>query len=290
MDEEFLAKHDRARIECKVNALKSVNKMDLPKVVAISDDSFSGLGLKTTRYACKVLESLREAHGDKLPHLIGLSLREIWYALFDASGYIALMKAEGAMGDNDYMQKLATAEGYGENEGIAWTLYNQLSELVESKEQATFRDGTPFEERLSLGDILKGAAMYWFVAAANSYRVGDVVGAFDWLSEAQDALFLANGNYMWDEGAKLERESAMANSANAVTAARTALAKAAAQARHTETRNMKADVFDWLDVHMTEFKSMDAAAQAIIKQQPVVFRTARDWVGDWKKLRSAGTP
>jgi hypothetical protein len=290
MDEEFLAKHDRASIQCKVNALKSVNMMDLPKVVAISDDSFSGLGLKTTRDACKALEGLREAHGDKLPHLIGLSLREIWFALFEYSGYTALMIAEGAVGDNDYTQKLATAEEYGENEGIAWTLYNQLSELVESQQQAKFRDGTPFEERLSLGDILKGAAMYWFAAAANSYRAGDVVGAFEWLSEAQDALSLAHGNYMWDEGAKLERESAVKNSVNAVTAARTALAKAAAQARHTETRNMKVDVFHWLDVHMTEFKSMDAAAQAIIKQQPVVFRTARDWVGDWKKLRSAGTP
>jgi hypothetical protein len=291
MDEEFLAKHDRARIQSKVNALKSVNKMDWPKVVAISDESFSGLGLKTSRDASKQLERLRETYGDKLPYLFGLSVREIWFSLFDGSGYIASMMAEGAMGDNDYMQKLATAEGYGENEGIAWTLYNHLSDLAESQQQATFRDGTPFEERLSLGDILKGAAMYWFAAAATSYCAGDVVGAFDWLSEAQDALSLANGNHMWDEGAKLERESAVEkNSADAFNAARTALAKAAAQARHSETRNMKADVFEWLDTHMVEFKSMDAAAQAIIKQQPVVFRTARDWVGEWKKLRSAGTP
>ena len=36
-------------------------------------------------------------------------------------------------------------------------------------------------------------------------------------------------------------------------------------------------------------KSMDAAAQAITKQQPIAFRTARDWVGEWKKLRSTGT-
>lgn len=290
MDKEYLAKHDRSRIQSKVNALKSVNKMDWPKVVAISDDSFSGLGLKTSRNASKKLERLRETYGDKLPYLFGLLVREIWFSLFDGSGYIALMMAEGAVGDNDYMRKFATAEGYGENEGIAWTLYNHLSDLGESQQQATFRDGTPFAERLPLEDILNGAAMYWFAAAANSRRAGDVEGAFDWLCEAQDALSLANGNYMWHEGAKLERGSAMENSVNAVTAARTALAKAAAQARHTETRNMKADVFEWLDTHMVEFKSMDAAAQAIIKQQPVVFRTARDWVGEWKKLRSAGTP
>jgi len=222
--------------------------------------------------------------------LIGLSLREIWLSLFESSGYLPLMMDESAMSDSDYMQKLATAEGHGEMEGIAWTLYNNLIEIEESQQRATFRDGTPFVERLSLGDILEGAAIYWFVAAANSYRAGDVVGAFDWLSEAHDALSLANGSHMWDEGAKSERELAMENSVNAEAAARTSLAKAAAQARHMETRNMKADVFSWLDVHMTEFKSMDAAALAILKQQPIVFRTAREWVGHWKKLRSAGTP
>lgn len=291
MDKEFLAKHDRARTQARVNALESVNKMDLPKVVDISDASFAGLGLKTTREACKNLERLREKHGDKLPYLFGLSLREAWFALFDGSGYIAGMMAEGAMGDNDYMQRLATAEGYGENEGIAWTLYNHLSELVESQQQKTFRDGTPFAVRLSLEDVLNGAAMYWFAAAATAYHANDIQGAFDWLSEAQDALSLANGNHMWDEGAKLERESAVEkNTVDAFNAARTALAKAAAQARHSETRNMKAEVFEWLDAHMVEFKSMDAAAQTIIRLQPVVFRTARDWVGEWKKLRSAGTP
>ena len=208
MDEEFLLKHDGARIQSRVNALKSVNQMGLPKMVVISDDSFSGLGLKTSRGACKNLESLREAYGDKLPYLIGLSLRETWFSLFDSSGYIALMAAEGAMGDNDYTQKLATAEGYGGNEGIAWTLYNSLVDLEETQQQATFRDGTPFEERLSDGDILKGAAMYWLAAAATSLRAGDLDSAFDWLHEAQDALSIAHGNYMWGEGEKVGAEGA----------------------------------------------------------------------------------
>ena len=60
--------------------------------------------------------------------------------------------------------------------------------------------------------------------------------------------------------------------------------------RHSENHAMKEDVFVWLDTNMPNFKSMDAAAQAITKQQPIAFRTARDWVGEWKKLRSTGTP
>jgi len=64
---------------------------------------------------------------------------------------------------------------------------------------------------------------------------------------------------------------------------------AKAHKRHAENRAMKAEVFAWLDSNMAFFKSMDAAAQAITGQQPIQFRTARDWVGDWKKVRSAGT-
>jgi hypothetical protein len=71
-------------------------------------------------------------------------------------------------------------------------------------------------------------------------------------------------------------------------------AKAARQrgaaATHKEHRSMKAEVFAWLDLNRPKFKSMDKAAEAITKQQPIAFRTARDWVGEWKKLRSAGTP
>jgi hypothetical protein len=63
-----------------------------------------------------------------------------------------------------------------------------------------------------------------------------------------------------------------------------------ANKRHAENRSMKAEVFTWLDANMVNFKSMDAAAEAVTKQQPVAFRTARDWVGKWKKVRSTGRP
>ena len=70
---------------------------------------------------------------------------------------------------------------------------------------------------------------------------------------------------------------------------RSAIAIKAAGVRHAEHRSMKLDVFRWLD-EQVNFKSLDSAAEAVIKQQPIAFRTARDWVGEWKKVRSAGTP
>lgn len=61
--------------------------------------------------------------------------------------------------------------------------------------------------------------------------------------------------------------------------------------RHAENHAMKSEVFKWLDDNMQNFTSMDKAAEAIAgKLQPIAFRTARDWVSDWKKLRSTGTP
>lgn len=64
-----------------------------------------------------------------------------------------------------------------------------------------------------------------------------------------------------------------------------------AKKAHSEHYAMKQQVFAWLDGNMANFKSMDGAADAIAgKVVPIGWRTARDWVGQWKKLRSAGTP
>lgn len=71
--------------------------------------------------------------------------------------------------------------------------------------------------------------------------------------------------------------------------AKAVLAKAGASARHAEHRAMKADVFDWLDAHLP-FRSIESAAAAIAKQQPIAHVTARDWYKEWKKLRSASRP
>lgn len=70
-----------------------------------------------------------------------------------------------------------------------------------------------------------------------------------------------------------------------------AFSLAGLDARHSENRRMKADVFSWCDKNMRNYKSMDSAAEAIAgKEVPVTFRTARSWIADWKKKQYAGTP
>jgi hypothetical protein len=65
--------------------------------------------------------------------------------------------------------------------------------------------------------------------------------------------------------------------------ARIETARAGGHARHAENKSMREDVFLWADSNMTNFKSMD-------KLVPVSFRTVRDWLGEWKKLRAASKP
>ncbi|MFL6676111.1 MAG: hypothetical protein ACJ8LG_22815 [Massilia sp.] len=64
-------------------------------------------------------------------------------------------------------------------------------------------------------------------------------------------------------------------------------AKNGAAARHKENREMKLEVFEWLTQNIDRFNSLDGAAEAIAGDVvPIKFRTARGWVGQWKKLSS----
>lgn len=69
------------------------------------------------------------------------------------------------------------------------------------------------------------------------------------------------------------------------------IATAGARGRHRENHAMKQDVFNWLDANPPKPRGMDAAATTIFERKLVPiksWRTARDWVGEWRKLRSAG--
>jgi hypothetical protein len=66
-------------------------------------------------------------------------------------------------------------------------------------------------------------------------------------------------------------------------------AQKAAIQRHAENHAMKSEVFQWLE-SQAKFKSIEAAAMAITKQQPIAHVTARDWYKEWKKLCPTSTP
>jgi len=180
-----------------------------------------------------------------------------------------------------------TATRYVESEGWANTLYNELASIHANEARRAFLNGTPFDALLSQAEGLRVASLYWFSLSSAASAAGELSQASDWLHEAYDALVLENGVYMWDEATKLAEEE-ITNEATG--AARTALAKTAAAARHSENRAMKQDVFRWCDANMASVPSMDAAASRVAGiVVPAAWRTVRDWMTEWKKLRSAGT-
>ena|GEM_PF-3248157 len=122
-------------------------------------------------------------------------------------------------------------------------------------------------------NLLTRVAIYCS-AAIKSDKSGDLNLAWTYATDAVSLMGEIKGGH----GAYKAEIDAVSNQA-----------RKGASAAHAENRAMKRDAFKWLDENRSKYKSMDATAQAMTGEQPIAFRTARSWVGDWKKLRSAGT-
>lgn len=97
-------------------------------------------------------------------------------------------------------------------------------------------------------------------------------------------------NVCWAHNALGRLRGAISGTTSGARGAIADRAKLGAAARHKENRDMKNEAFAWLNLNRERFSSLDSAAEAIAGSVlPVKFRTAREWVGQWKKLQSAGT-
>lgn len=61
--------------------------------------------------------------------------------------------------------------------------------------------------------------------------------------------------------------------------------------RHEENRAMKREVFNWLDANPPQKGELDKTADTIkeLNLVPMAWRTIREWIGEWRKLRSNRT-
>ena len=179
-----------------------MGELKLPKMVNFSSESFDVLGWKDAQKAIDELEQLSNVHGENLPYLIGIALRETWFACL-RNFYIASIHGElGMAGGIEGGQELEDIFAYTDERGWTDTLASNLEKINESMERKLLREETPYEECPSDGDILKSMAVYWFALAADELRTGDTASANDWIHEAHDALLRVNGNEMWDHSAE----------------------------------------------------------------------------------------
>jgi len=277
-DEEFAA-HEAALRAAKADAEDYLAKAALPAAIHVAEESLSSIGKRGEDIARKVLKQLNEVCGTQLPEVIGFAARSKVIALARGAAYMCYAQAVGLIGKNAYTDRLTTVEGFGDSEGASWNLYDHLHDNERQPELEALRValGAVDLEKIRI-IVMEASAVHCFSTASTLIKAGDISTGLDVLGEAFDAMALADFSRGWSAARETEGEERDASS----------FARRGADARHRENRSMREQVFSWLDVNMTELPSLDAAADAIAgKVVPVRWRTARDWVGQWKKSRAS---
>ena len=176
----------KAESESEWFALQYVNGLELPQFLDPCDVTYDHLGPKLSLLAIRTIERLRQEHADNLPELMGIALRESWYACAAAAWFISLMIESGDVERNDYTEELATVEGYAQT---GWTIALVDSLLCEPTIFSRYPFGAmSIWERPDSWDILDCIAVYWLGLAEAAQRTGKTVEAFDWVFEANSAL------------------------------------------------------------------------------------------------------
>lgn len=145
--------------------------------------------------------------------------------------------------------------------------------------------------------ICNFAASLWLQCSDLSEENEELVGRLNRIN--RNAYYLAESTKM-DPNIKLNvarltlqhdiDDPASSSFMSGIGVSKSLKAKLDARKRNAENHAMKSEVFIWLDLNMIPGMKMDPTAEMIAgKVVPVAFRTARKWVGEWKKLRSAGT-
>ncbi|WP_208507920.1 hypothetical protein [Variovorax paradoxus] len=280
---DFLRRHEEAVKTAANAALKEVQRLNLPASLDYMQP-FDQLGQATLKVVGNTAETLLKRHGSELSYVIAAAHRLSWFANWNGAYYMMF----AGLGTLNTGPRAWTADLYGTLEGWANTLYEELSNTRRSPERDTLLSDIPLSAPLSLSSAMLAMATGWFNSAASELAAGRIQSALDWQAEAFVALKLERGDEMWTAGVTQASKDV---GAEAIASAKSALARRAASARHAENRALKAVVFAWCDDNLSAFRSMDSAAGHVAGVVvPVAWRTVRDWMTEWKKLRSAGTP
>ncbi|MFV0675532.1 hypothetical protein ACLIWX_20700 [Variovorax sp. tm] len=283
-DQEFYRRHEAAIEAAPGLALKSVREMALPKEIHLTTAPVH-LGAKVADVVKRTASELQAKYADALPIFFGIVSRDIWFACWKGAHYMRLLHQPliGRMEIPDESRRMWTPEGYAEVDGWAAALYDELLRKDIRPERIQLRKDTGFDGPIDAEDEMLGMSLYFFFKADESIKHGALSEGFDWLHEAYEAHGMNFGSSMWAGALEEAKEINL-------EAARSALGKSGALVRHAENRALKQHVFEWCERNMASARSMDAAASLVAGiVVPVAWRTVRDWMAEWKKLRSAGT-
>ena len=202
-DDEFYSRAADAKTKARATAIDAAMAYKIGKPACVSADIPNVFGEKWANKFAKERKNLIDEYSEQFESLITLSVREYIYSKVNASSFmLALYESAGGARDDDYA-RLTTPDGYANSEGWAYTLYNSIAEIDPHNE---LLQGTQLNETPCRQAVLTGMAIVWFFDASLIFSSSNKNG-MDILFEAADALELANGMFMWDEGEKVATES-----------------------------------------------------------------------------------
>ena len=280
-------RHEHAVSLMDNNALESVRAMGLPVQIEIPN-RFEFLGKLVVGDIVKARKEFESSGSTNAPAVLALALREMWLAAWRTAHYLRLLhQGLEATVISDASRQTWDARWHIESQGWAGCLEDALYEETIRPERIALAEDLSLEKHPGNSAVGFACALYLFIRANQCFGVGNTAEGTDFLHDAYGVLTDEHGKYMWEEAEKHGREVGADES---VKAARSSIARGAAAVRHAENRAMKQEVFAWCDQHMATVRSMDQAASVVTSTLvPVAWRTVRDWMTEWKKLRSAGT-
>lgn len=140
-------------------------------------------------------------------------------------------------------------------------MYND-EDLDADELAAGFHSGAPV-------DLAIIVAAAYCVHAIRAGKSGDLMGGWSYVQDAS----------MWFGGACAEVR--ISRGYDAFSKLR---AKRAAEARHAENYEIRDRIHEWWKSNHGNYKSMDKAAEALIRVEPVAFRTARKHIGEAARI------
>lgn len=287
VDDEWLRLHEENREGSRKDAMQSLEEMKLPMALELPS-AIHGLHSRANDQYARTHKQLKEAY-PAIHQFFAYAQWVLWASCWEGAHWFRRSIDTGVIRNTATMRALCTPKGYAESEGWAYSAYDKMSELQFGKKFSTVLERFGYAMQPSDSSVLTAMRLNWLWRASDGNLSRPEF--LEALHEASEASSLANGLYMWSESEKLVIESIADPTDNpAASMARKVLAKRAATARHSENRAMKQQVFEWCDTNMADTPSMDTAASQVAGVVvPVAWRTVRDWMTEWKKLRSAGT-
>ncbi len=151
----------------------------------------------------------------------------------------------------------------GDLEQQALDLYDEIVN------QRDFREDPP-DELLALALMI--GPLDW----ATAYTEADLAKSLRLLMlSARQRGYVRGTNH----AARLEDNRALISELRSELERRSAAARRGAAVRHAESYQVRDRIFEWYRERYHLFKSMDIAAEAYMKEEPVSFRTARKHIG-----------